>query len=638
MPDPPPLEDEDPSATRETSKQQPGTSQSKPATAGVHVASGGGQETTNTSTNAYEFNDHDTTTAESRDPFDSSSLSVAPMDPSRGPEDTMTEEAVHEHLQDVESSFLPRLSPIPTGANNALGGVDDTYIFDSPNKADMQAQHPSHRAAAHADDSSYTPTTGDSTSNLEHLDSSPTAAAAARTISRAVSMAGRAAPRYNTDSADNAQQQYKSEETADDEGGREGQDSSQVSSIGDQDASRSRSQSLSERFDAGSTPGQALRNPKRPKYLRSRFGSTRSSTSSFATNPESQDGSDITTLGYGADYALQSGGAVPALGASSRSASNILRQVSMGSVASGFDEYTDPSLGQLETLPEVASPDRSYKEDMAKTPKPSKENLNTTPTDTVIARHVRNVQVPESLAKEYRYKSGLETPRRPSNFTAMGASTNTTTNTGRGGKSLTLKEQSSTIERLSKENFDLKLKVMFLSDRLDKLSEEGIKEMISENVDLKTSLAVLQRDNKVLRRRIKELEKQKKDDDARPSTARSGTSSTDQTARMYDEDAQEKEEELIFLRERVEEYATEIERLRTESNSTEAERRKMADVVRTLRDRSGESLGRQEEADVWKDLVLAPPPLAVGALSRRSCRGLSLQLLESQFLLPFRFP
>ena len=528
-------------------------------------------------------------------PFDGSSLSVAPMEPSRGPDDSLSEAAVHEHLRDIESSFLPKLSPIPTGENNAFGGVDDTYVFDSPNKADMQTnmQQRQHAAAQEADSTAV----GDNTSTLEQLDSSPTAAAAARTISRAVSMASNVALRPKNDAT--TSMQYNYEESADEEG-REGQDSSQVSSVGDQEGSLSRSQSLSERVDAGSTPGHAMRS-KRPKYLRSRYGSARSSTSSFATNPESQDGSDLTTLGYGADYALQSGGAVPALGAPSRNTSNAMaRAVSMGSVASGFDEYTDPSLGQLETLPEVASPDRHFKEDLAKTPKPSKENLNTTPTDTVIARHVRNVQVPESLAKEYKFKSGLETPRRPSYMTTV---TGSATTTGRGGKSMTLKEQSSTIERLSKENFDLKLKVMFLSDRLDKLSEEGIKEMISENVDLKTSLAVLQRDNKVLRRRIKELERQKKDDDERPSTARSGASSTDQTAKMYDEDAQEKEEELFFLRERVEEYATEIERLRTESMNGESERRKMAEVVRSLRDRSGESLGRQEEADVWKDLL-----------------------------------
>jgi chromosome segregation ATPase len=490
-------------------------------------------------------------------------IEAAPVDPSRLHDESLTEDAVRQHLQDVESSFLPALSPIPTGSN-IDGGVDDTFLFDSPNKAAMQDKP----APAEADST----VASNTTSSLENLDSSPTAAAAARTISRAVSMAS-----HNNQS-----------ETQQDKDGDAG--------------SLSQSLTASDRLDAGSNPGHSLRG-RRPKYLRSRISSQRSSTSSFATNPESQDGSEVTTLGYGTDYALQSGGAVPALGAPSRNVSNnmmLARSISMGSVASGFDEYTDPSTGQLEPLPEVDSPERHPDRDLAKTPKASRENLNTEPTDTVIARHVRNVQVPESLAKEYKFKSGLETPYRPSHSIPPGSVT--TTVNGRGGRNLTLKEQSSTIERLSKENFDLKLKVMFLSDRLDKLSEEGIKEMISENVDLKTSLAVLQRDNKLLRRRVKELERQKKDDDERPSTARSATSSTDQTARLYDEEAQEREEELYYLRERVEEYATEIERLRSESMNHEAEKRKMADIFRSYGERTGEGLS-QEEADVWKDLL-----------------------------------
>lgn len=354
-------------------------------------------------------------------------------------------------------------------------------------------------------------------------------------------------------------------------------------------------------LDAGSTPGHALKIGKRPKYLRSRNASQRSSVSSFNTDPESD-----VTVGLGTDYALQSGGALPALNLS-RSTSNVLsRTVSMGSMASGIDDFHDssgPAFGHLETLDE--SPQRPAalrtNEDLLQTPKAGGDSAQlAAPTDTVIARHVRNVHVPESLAKEYKTKGGLVTPRKPSDFsTVSGAGPHTSRH---GGKNLTLKEQSSTIERLSKENFDLKLKVMFLSDRLDKLSEEGVKEMISENVELKTGLAVLQRDNKVLRRRVKELEKQVRDEDERPGTARSGLSEDDQSGN-YDQDAQEREEELIFLREQMEEYVTEIERLRAENINKEAEKRRMVEVVKTYSEKTGENLGRQEETDVWKDLL-----------------------------------
>ncbi|GJN82690.1 anucleate primary sterigmata protein B [Purpureocillium lilacinum] len=509
---------------------------------------------------------------------ESSFIETTAIDQTRAPDETMTEEAVRRHLQDVESSFLPTLSPIATGSTNGgEGGVDDSFLFDSPDKA--AARPLPQQQQGDDDDHDDATAASNTTSNLETLDSSPTAAAAARTISRAVSMA--------TNPQASAVAEDDSATTSD-------RDNPFLSA---DDAASSLSQSVSGKLDAGSTPGNSLRVSKRPKYLRSRFGSQRSSTSSFVTNPDSHDGSDAT-VGHGLDYALHSGGAVPASGMPRGPSVGLPRSISFGSVASGVgtDDYDAPG-HQLEPLAEIDSPPQTRHPDLMSTPKPSRENLNAAPTDTVIAQHVRNVHVPESLAKEYRFKNGLQTPRRPS---ALTASTGTV---GRSGKNLTLKEQSSTIERLSKENFDLKLKVMFLSDRLDKLSEEGIKEMISENVSLKTSYAVLQRDNKMLRKRVKELERQAREEDNRPSTARSGTDSTDHTPRIDEEEAQEREVELLYLRERVEEYAAEIERLRNEGVHRENEKRKLAEFVKSMGDRPGESLGRQEEADVWKDLL-----------------------------------
>jgi DNA repair exonuclease SbcCD ATPase subunit len=503
--------------------------------------------------------------------MESSYIEAATIDHSRA-EETMTEEAVREHLQDVESSFLPTLSPITTRTTAAdITGADDTI----QTTGQTDAQNTQARGQGVASD------VGNTTSSLENLDSSPTAAAAARTISRVVSMASEA----TRDGGAAA--------SLDDNGNKDDNENSFMSGVDDPFFQSQ----IADKFDTGSTPGNSLRVSKRSKYLRSRFGSQRSSTSSFITNPESHDGSEAT-VALGVDYALQSGGAVPAAGMS-RSASNpFQRSISIGSMVSGFggEDFNELPSHHLDTLPEVSSPDRPNNNDPLKTPKASRENLRATaPTDTVIAQHVRNVQVPESLAKEYRFKNGLQTPRRPSGF-SINTNTGTVTKTG---KNLTLKEQSSTIERLSKENFDLKLKVMFLSDRLDKLSEEGIKEMISENVELKTSLAVLQRDNKVLRKRVKELEKQARDEDNRPSTA----SSTDHTSRTNDEDVYEREQELIYLRERVEEYATEIERLRNESLNRESEKMQLVQMVKTLGERSGSNVGVPDESAVWSDLL-----------------------------------
>ncbi|KAF9869407.1 microtubule associated protein [Colletotrichum karsti] len=511
--------------------------------------------------------------------------------------DSIAESAVRAHLQDVESSFVSRLSPIPTITHE---GADDTYLFDgaASAKSTTRTQPPASPSPGPPGDNSTVDgfselkpqdsasvNLSNTTSSLEQMSSSPAAAAAARTISRTLS------------SASNRTDKHSQEPLADetDEEPTHSRAESAAESVSTTLRSKRSDGSLhGGPVDAGNTPGLALRYGSRPKYLRSRATSQRSSVSSFVTNPDSHDDLESDgTANLGADFALQSGGAATTTSLP-RSLSSILsRSVSIGSMASGLDDPESlPS--QLETLEEVETgftPRRTNRnEDLLATPKPSKENL-TAPTDTVIARHVRNVQVPESLAKEYRSKSGFVTPRKPSEA-PLGAST-------RSGKNLTLKEQSSTIERLSKENFDLKLKVMFLSDRLDKLSEEGVKEMISENVELKTSLAVIQRDNKALRKRVKELEKQLKDDQERPGTAKSGTSSND----SFDQDAQDREEEIIYLRERMEAYENEFERLRNDSMSKEAEKRKLAEVVKSLGERTGGNLGSQEEADVWKDLL-----------------------------------
>ncbi|ATY66005.1 anucleate primary sterigmata B [Cordyceps militaris] len=504
---------------------------------------------------------------------ESSFYDAAPMDNTMAPDDNVSEAAVRHHLKDVESSFLPVLSPIPTAPANGGPAADDTFLFDSPQKVDKPPLQP-----AHQNEEPDTTAVSSTTSNLEAFDSSPTAAAAARTVSRAVSMA-----------SDATRQAYDAGDDTDAVG-----DESFASSLDHNDRPWSQSQ-RSDRVDAGSTPGFALRK-QRPKFLRSRFGSQRSSTSSFLTNTESLDDGDLTS-NQDIDMALQSGGVLPTMGMP-RLPSNVMqRTISIGSIVSGVGtEDVGDTSQQLEPLPEIDTPVRatSLRFDPLKTPKPSRENLNATPTDTVIAQHVKNVHVPESLAKEYKFRSGLQTPFRPTTANA-GAGT-----VSRTGKSLTLKEQSSTIEKLSKENFDLKLKVMFLSDRLDKLSEEGIKEMISENVELKTTLAVLQRDNKVLRKRVKELEKRIKEDEERPST---GGSSNDQASRLNEQETWEREQELIFLRERVEEYAIEIEKLRTERMNKESEKKKLADIVKSLGERTGEKIDRQEEADVWRDLL-----------------------------------
>lgn len=552
---------------------------------------------------------------------------------------SLDEGAMSRHLNNIESSFLPNPEPLST----ANSGIDDTYLFDNAPK-DKSAEGTYEAAQTLNRDpdievatpqspptppqhyrtpgltKSNTPEPLDTpnddahnnTSSLETMSSSPTARAAARTVSRVLSHGNH--EDYETTNDKSAE--HSAQQAAEDESELTPKRSQHGAPLGigsEDERSTVRntdsSNSLRLSADAGSTPGGPLltrrASSRRPRILRSRYSSQRSSTSSFITNPDSQD--ENGGFAPGVDYALQSGGAVPEGGTQRSNSFALSRSISLGSMASGLEDsasHVDLPSGDraLATLDEeernrerrFSSSKREEHSPSPETPRAITQTM-AAPTDTVIARHVRNVHVPESVANEYRNKNRVLSPDKISSFSVP---------LGRTGKNLTLKEQSSTIERLSKENFDLKLKVMFLSDRLDKLSEEGVKEMISENVDLKTALANIQRDNKTLRRKVRDLEQKVKDEEGRPSTARSGASSDDRNPPWFDQEgAQEREEELIYLRERVEEYEVEIEKMRNESLAREAEKRRMAEVVRTMGEKRGETFEAREEMDVWKDLL-----------------------------------
>ena len=97
-----------------------------------------------------------------------------------------------------------------------------------------------------------------------------------------------------------------------------------------------------------------------------------------------------------------------------------------------------------------------------------------------------------------------------------------------------LKEQGAAIDRLSKENFDLKMKIHFLEQALNKHSEDDIKEILSENVELKSSNIKLEKEVKALR------------------------------------SSQPDQEEITYLKERIESYEVEVERLRTIAEENES--------------------------------------------------------------------
>ncbi|KAI9227976.1 MAG: spindle associated, partial [Piptocephalis tieghemiana] len=56
---------------------------------------------------------------------------------------------------------------------------------------------------------------------------------------------------------------------------------------------------------------------------------------------------------------------------------------------------------------------------------------------------------------------------------------------------LTLKEQESVIDHLTKDNFNLKLKISFLEERLMDMSPENMEKVLKENVEFKVRLQMV---------------------------------------------------------------------------------------------------------------------------------------------------
>ncbi|KAL6705269.1 hypothetical protein ACN47E_007079 [Coniothyrium glycines] len=344
---------------------------------------------------------------------------------------------------------------------------------------------------------------------------------------------------------------------------------------------------------------------KRPGYLQHRNSSQRSSVSSFTNRSDiSGDGASIASLG--ADYSLQTGGAIPRSSAPNRGSLGLSRLPSLGSIASStMSSYSDVNpweknrsisshslsghlhpdgiLGPLEEEIVGATPPATPR---APSVQPA------APTDTIIARHVQDIQVPDTIARDFRAKHSRSPDKRhmTSSFT-------------RSKHNLTLKEQNSKIDKLSKENFDLKLKIHFLDQALQNRSDEGVKEMISKNVQLQTDLATEKKDSQSLRKKIRDLERRlKAQEDGLVATKDPGSGSEDEKSDHSSRQAI-LEEEIEFLRERLETTETTVEQWQHEALQKEADNRRMADYIKTMREKSpsGESVGIDEAISMWKE-------------------------------------
>jgi len=299
---------------------------------------------------------------------------------------------------------------------------------------------------------------------------------------------------------------------------------------------------------------------RRPKFLRSRDQSQRSSISSVSDMQGQDDDGSTVTAGDGDRQALS-------------------RQTSLGSIASGVTALgsgsvyggergnantsaADRALARLDeeernsrrgSVAEAEAKDKDAKEsavaggdDPKNRPVTPKERAPLAqPTDTVITAHVKNVRVPPTVQRRFSSQH-LGAPNSPSKKAVAAAGTPATTARAR---EMTLKEQTASIDRLQKENFDLKIKVYYLNEKLEKQSDEGVKEALQENVDMKVKLAEGMRERKALKKRIRELEKKVEELGG-------------EKQREEEASAAAESEEIWELRERIERYEVEIDEYR----------------------------------------------------------------------------
>ncbi|EXJ85170.1 hypothetical protein A1O3_05845 [Capronia epimyces CBS 606.96] len=537
---------------------------------------------------------------------------------------TLDETEMNNRLLDVESSFLPDPSELAV-KNSTTTGADDTHLFGIPNDNVAMRKRPQPIVISYSRDgrenhtrsksndvqSPRTPpggyktpapepqdfhdldeelegTTPDipSTSVLENMSSSPTAAAAARTLHRVQSLATMGGYETANEREDDFASDWEHGNGKADVDARSQRNGSEQEQEKRYLNVPSASDVQQEKTD--NTTRSASR---RPHYLHRRSSQARLSFDSVASS--NTDASDAT---LGADFALQSGGALPDSSAQRQTRATISRQASLGSMMSGVSGMSDdePRLQRQAGVPDLStleeeSPQSNRASGLA-TPRASTFNFNM-PTDTVIANNVRDIEVPGTFARQYRQERNMSPVK---NNTMLGM----TPGPKRG---LTLKEHRSTVEKLGKENFDLKMKIHFLDQALQKRSEDGIKEMITENVQLKSDRLRLEKDNHNLRKQVRELQKKLDESGARESPNADPGYGTDE------ERSPTAEEEVIYLRERVEINEVEIEKLRSENFAKESEKRRLAEMVKSLGDtRAATSdVGSREERDMWKDMLEA---------------------------------
>jgi len=543
----------------------------------------------------------------------------------------LDEKAMRRHLMDVESSFMPESAPAQTLGESV--GVDDTYLelakpgTPSPNSLLGSLRSPrslpkrpdEHDQDQDQEQESHTPdwqhAQDSSGSNGTEQDGgesvlSPAAAASQRWNSRHTS-----AISDTSSQSEHANQPFVHSISD------ISSDSTPGSPSMNRPASRepTRASGLTPQAQdvplpssraASSLASSQVVSPRRlrPAFLSSRQASQRSSRST-ATITSSFSGSDTTV---GADYALQTGGARPGSGSQGgnkiRASDFLNRLPSMGSEASYMsrDADTFPTIARLSGGMERKrlSTRLEEEEEEPQTPRPS-TSRNDAPTDTVLAQRIENIHVPETVARDFRARNPTLTDRRPASSDGPAPSASLG---GRPRRTLTLKEQNGKIDKLSKENFDLKLKIHFLDQALRSHSDEGVQELVDKNVQLQTDLANERRESQSMRRKIKELERKTKELEQGLEDAQNAKGASREEDLDEDDPTLQAEmhEEILYLRQQLDHSENQVTTMREEMLTEKLEKRKMAEHMRSMAGhRAEDNSGVRETMEMWQDLLNA---------------------------------
>ncbi|KAL4245899.1 hypothetical protein ABKN59_009564 [Abortiporus biennis] len=142
----------------------------------------------------------------------------------------------------------------------------------------------------------------------------------------------------------------------------------------------------------------------------------------------------------------------------------------------------------------------------------------------------------ETPGREKKWGEGVDVsaPGKPSRTRSAGA---------KGGINLTLRDQEKHIDSLKKENFNIKLKVHFLEERLAQLAPDQIDAALKQNINLKIEVQQRGMELKKMKKLIMELQRELE-------KLQRGSGGSDARARELEEKLEERERELRELRRR----------------------------------------------------------------------------------------